>query len=68
MKIDFSTMKKFIQQVLPGTTIKQKIIVIYFVFSFMSLFAIGNMFILIPIIMNFANASRLMKRIPIPED
>jgi hypothetical protein len=64
--------KEMIQEImLPfrGLTRKQKAIVVYFVFSFCSLCVSNETPILIAIliVLNFANAARLVKKVPIHE-
>jgi hypothetical protein len=65
-------MKEIVKEIMSpfkGLTVKQKAIVIYFLFSFFSLCVSDEASILIValVVLNFANAARLVKKVPLPE-
>lgn len=55
---------------MPGLTWKQKAIVWYFVISFCSLCITDDspLWAIAIVVLNFANAARLIKKIPIPDN
>lgn len=64
-------MKKLIKELsLSGLTLKQKAIVWYFTFSLCLLVSTveAPIWFLLLEVANFANAGRLIKKVPIPED
>jgi hypothetical protein len=54
---------------LKGLTIKQKVIVWYFALSFCSLFVDDEtpIWIVLLLVLNFANSARLVKKVPLPK-
>ena len=56
--------------VMPGLTLKQKAIVWYFAISLFLLCGVedGPILGIVILVLNFANAARLIKQVPIPED
>ncbi len=64
-------MKEIIREItMPWLTLKQKLIVWYFVVSFCLLASVADAPIwgLLFLLFNFANAARLIKQVPIPDD
>ena len=62
-------MKQLIKELsLSGLTLKQKAIVWYFAISFCLLASTAEAPFLFLEVANFANAARLIKRVPLPED
>jgi hypothetical protein len=62
-------MKEVLNHFLPSLTWKQRFIVFYFVLS-LCLLCIGDetpLWIIILVVVNFANAARLVKKVPLPE-
>ncbi|MDR1584976.1 MAG: hypothetical protein LBS07_02215 [Prevotellaceae bacterium] len=52
-----------------GLNLKQKAIVVYFIFSF-CLLCVGDetpVWIVALVVLNFANAARLIRKVPLPE-
>jgi hypothetical protein len=63
-------MKEILKELaMPSLTWKQRLIVWYFALSFCSLFVSDEtpLWIIILIVLNFANAARLVKKVPLPE-
>ena len=64
-------MKNLIKEMtLPGLSLKHKVFVWYFVVSFCLLGSIAEapLWILITLVLNFGNAFRLIKKVPLPGD
>jgi hypothetical protein len=61
-------MKEYLKKI-NSLTLKQKAIVAYFLFSFCSLCISDDtpILIVILIVLNFANAARLVRKVPLPE-
>jgi len=62
-------MKTIINELIPNLTLKQKVIILYFIISFCSLSVYSETptWILIFLALNLANATRLVKKVPLPE-
>jgi hypothetical protein len=64
-------MKELLKQLaMPNLTWKQRLIVWYFALSFCSLCVSSEtpLWILLVIVLNFANAARLVRKVPIPDN
>lgn len=64
-------MKELFKEItLPGLTTKHKVYVWYFVVSFCLLGSVAEapLWFLLALVLNFANAARLIKKVPLPEE